>query len=255
VFAVLRRRLETAWGEAGVRHFIQVLRLLDEVSLGELTAAVEQALAIGATTADAVRVLLEVTREATYAYDAVSRLTDVYDRNERHRAFRYDAADRMVGQTWYTETGAVQDVLTFAYDAVGNQTRAENGAGAYVLTYDEQGRAETVANPFELSLTFSYDAAGNRTKVEDSRGGVLTSVYDKANRLESRRFSDGVSQLRFDYGYTERDQVKTYGYDLAGNRNTAGYATDTGPAYVKLKIDMSELSENPVEMVRKPPKM
>jgi transposase len=63
-FAVLRRRLEAAGGEAGVRHFIQVLRLLEKCSLGELAVAVERALAIGANTADAVRVLLEVTREA-----------------------------------------------------------------------------------------------------------------------------------------------------------------------------------------------
>jgi hypothetical protein len=61
---VLRRRFEAAWGEGGVRHFIQVLRLLERCSLGELAAAVERALAIGANTADAVRVLLEVTREA-----------------------------------------------------------------------------------------------------------------------------------------------------------------------------------------------
>ena len=63
-FGVLRRRFEAAWGEAGVRHFIQVLRLLEKCSLGELAVAVERALAIGANTADAVRVLLEVTREA-----------------------------------------------------------------------------------------------------------------------------------------------------------------------------------------------
>jgi hypothetical protein len=66
-FAVLRRRFEAAWGEGGVRHFIQVLRLLERCSLGELAAAVDRALAIGATTADAVRVLLEVTREAPVA--------------------------------------------------------------------------------------------------------------------------------------------------------------------------------------------
>jgi transposase len=66
-FAVLRRRFEAAWGEAGVRHFIQVLRLLEKCSLGELATAVQRALAIGATTADAVRVLLEVTREAPVA--------------------------------------------------------------------------------------------------------------------------------------------------------------------------------------------
>jgi transposase len=62
--AVLRRRFEAAWGEDGVRHFIQVLRLLEKCTLGELSVAVERALAIGANTADAVRVLLEVTRES-----------------------------------------------------------------------------------------------------------------------------------------------------------------------------------------------
>ena len=66
-FVVLRRRFEAAWGEAGVRHFIQVLRLLEKCSLAELTAAVGRALAIGATPADAVRVLLEVIREAPVA--------------------------------------------------------------------------------------------------------------------------------------------------------------------------------------------
>jgi transposase len=79
-FAVLRRRLEAAWGEAGVRHFIQVLRLLEKCSVGELAAAVARALAIGATTADAVRVLLEVTREAPvslFCLDGRPHLTGV----------------------------------------------------------------------------------------------------------------------------------------------------------------------------------
>jgi transposase len=62
-FAVLRRRFESAWGRSGVRHFIQVLRLLEKGSLAELTAAVERALAFGVTTADAVRVILEQGRE------------------------------------------------------------------------------------------------------------------------------------------------------------------------------------------------
>jgi transposase len=62
-FAVLRRRFEGAWGRTGVRHFIQVLRLLERCTLGELTAAVERALTFGVTTADAVRVVLEQTRE------------------------------------------------------------------------------------------------------------------------------------------------------------------------------------------------
>jgi hypothetical protein len=62
-FAVLRRRFEGAWGQPGVRHVMQVLRLLERSSLAELTTAVEQALTFGVTTADGVRVLLEQTRE------------------------------------------------------------------------------------------------------------------------------------------------------------------------------------------------
>ena len=46
-----------------MRHFIPVLRLLEKFSLAELTAAVERSLAFGVNTADAVRVILEQTRE------------------------------------------------------------------------------------------------------------------------------------------------------------------------------------------------
>lgn len=63
-FASLRRRFEATWGESGIRHFIKVLRLLEQASLDDLTAAVSRALTIGANTADAVRVLLEQRREA-----------------------------------------------------------------------------------------------------------------------------------------------------------------------------------------------
>jgi transposase len=56
-FALLRRRLESDLGSAGTREFITVLRLLESASLRELTMAVEQALSIGATNADAIRLI------------------------------------------------------------------------------------------------------------------------------------------------------------------------------------------------------
>jgi len=45
----LRRRLEADLGHKGTREFIKVLRLLERATMRELTGAVEQALAIGAT--------------------------------------------------------------------------------------------------------------------------------------------------------------------------------------------------------------
>jgi transposase len=53
-FALLRRRLETERDGDGTREYIKVLRLLEKHSLPQLRRAVEQALAVGAITRDAV---------------------------------------------------------------------------------------------------------------------------------------------------------------------------------------------------------
>jgi hypothetical protein len=65
---VLRRRLEGELGSAGRREFIKVLRLLESCELGELAGAVDRALAIGALTVEAVRLLLQDGREAPAKY-------------------------------------------------------------------------------------------------------------------------------------------------------------------------------------------
>lgn len=62
-FWTLRRRQEAALQKQGTREFIRVLRLLEWANLEELTGAVEQALDLGASTVDAVRLILEHRRE------------------------------------------------------------------------------------------------------------------------------------------------------------------------------------------------
>jgi transposase len=57
-FSTLRRRLEADLGSAGTREFIKVLRLMEHASSAELTAAIEAALIIGATGADAIALIL-----------------------------------------------------------------------------------------------------------------------------------------------------------------------------------------------------
>lgn len=64
-FAVLRRRQEAQLERLGTREFIKVLRLLAHASLPELTGAVEQALSIGANSADALRLILQGRQEKT----------------------------------------------------------------------------------------------------------------------------------------------------------------------------------------------
>lgn len=64
-FELLRRRQEAELGSRGdgTREFIKVLRLLESATLAQLTRAVERSLSIGATTADAVRLMLQCERE------------------------------------------------------------------------------------------------------------------------------------------------------------------------------------------------
>jgi len=59
-FNLLRRRLESDMeGSKGTREFIKILRLMEKASLTQLTKAVEQALIIGATSVDAIKLILE----------------------------------------------------------------------------------------------------------------------------------------------------------------------------------------------------
>ena len=62
-FAHLRRRLEADLGSSGTREFIKVLRLMERASLGELTDAVDAALSIGATSADAIALIVSHRQE------------------------------------------------------------------------------------------------------------------------------------------------------------------------------------------------
>jgi len=79
-FGILRRRLEAERAGEGTREFIKVLRLLEHASPGELGKAIEYALDIGTTEADAVRLILEHRREQPvklFRLDGRPHLADV----------------------------------------------------------------------------------------------------------------------------------------------------------------------------------
>ena len=66
-FGILRRRLEAEHEGQGTREFIRILRLLEQHSLPALKKAVQHALEIGATSADALRLIIEYQQEAPVA--------------------------------------------------------------------------------------------------------------------------------------------------------------------------------------------
>ena len=66
-FGILRRRLEAERNGHGTREFIRILRLLEHHSLPTLKQAVQHALEIGATNADALRLIIEHQQEEPVA--------------------------------------------------------------------------------------------------------------------------------------------------------------------------------------------
>jgi transposase len=62
-FALLRRRLESSLGCQGTREYIKVLRLLECASLAELARAVMAAVSIGATSSDAISLIVHQRAE------------------------------------------------------------------------------------------------------------------------------------------------------------------------------------------------
>src|SRR5262249_31021021 len=130
---------------------------------------------------------------ATFAYDAVGRLTSAADRVGQRRDRSYDHDGRLTGEIWFNAVGSTDNLLTYTYDPAGNLLSAADVHGAYTLTYDALNRVTSAAEPFNLTLTFTYDANGNRIGIADSRGGLVTSVYDAADRLVERDRSGGIS--------------------------------------------------------------
>jgi hypothetical protein len=79
-FSVLRARLECERGDAGTREFIEVLRLLDVHSLGEVTRAIERGLRCNALIRDAIAQFLipqEDWRGRTFQLDGREHLRQV----------------------------------------------------------------------------------------------------------------------------------------------------------------------------------
>ena len=85
-FGLLRRRLESDLGHLGTREFIKVLRLLGGTSLRDLAAAVQAALCIGATSSDAIALILHHRQERPVGLFSL-------DGHPHLRPFRIDPLD------------------------------------------------------------------------------------------------------------------------------------------------------------------
>jgi YD repeat-containing protein len=183
-----------------------------------------------------------------YAYDALSRLTQVTWPDATHRNYAYDNLDALTGLTdergklWsyvydanerlMTETDPLSEATGFLYDALDRMTQAVDPLShATLYGYDGDGRVMSMTDRSGRMTSYQYDALSRLTGVMDPAGGADQFAYDADSRMISEQDPLGHSSS-FMYDMLDRvtrvtDPVGTgfdYGYDTMGRLHTA-----TGP--------------------------
>ena len=139
------------------------------------------------------------TPSATYAYDALNRLTTITDDSRQTVNYGYDAASKLVSRnlpngvdTNYAYDGL--DRLTgitavkgkkvvagnsYQFNSAGDIIQNLDQGGAHVYGYDALDRLTAASYPAMANESYAYDAVGNRTSSQRS----ATYSYQPFNRL------------------------------------------------------------------------
>jgi|CXWL01.1.fsa_nt_gi RHS repeat-associated protein len=164
-----------------------------------------------------------------YHYDSVDNVIGMIDRNGQAMAYAYDDLDRLNTETWV----GGGNVVTSAYDKVGNLTSFFDQFSTLAFTYDNRDRVKTVDNQGtpngpRVALSYVYDGAGNILAVADAINGAAAGTnaytYDALNRTTRVTQSGaGVADKRVDFSYNEVSQFASVSRfsSLAGGQAVA----------------------------------
>jgi RHS repeat-associated protein len=153
---------------------------------------------------DALDRLIEETdpenKKTSYTYDSHGNVLSITDGSGVRTSYEYDALHRKVRQ--YDE---LDNHWSWQYDKLGNLTEHTDAKGnATRYEYDLLNRLVSVIDDVNNATEYAYDAVGNIMHIKDSGGKTISKkYYDKANRLEIQE--DGLSNAYL------------YDYDGAGN--------------------------------------
>lgn len=171
------------------------------------------------TTDGLVASMTDTRGTTTFTYDpATRRLLRVTEPDGRFVRYAYDLAGNRTEVAH--GSGAVEQVVRYAYDELNRLVRITDASGAVsTQAWDAAGNLASVQRPNGVTTTHTYDARNRITGVTHrSASGVVllaeTYVLDRnGNRTEARR-SDGS---RTEYAYDGLDRVvRESRYDAAG---------------------------------------
>jgi RHS repeat-associated protein len=181
----------------------------------------------------------ELSREMTYTYDNLNRLT--------HTDVTIDGATENRDYT-YSPTGNVMtkgDVGTYTYTD-DRHPQAVTSAGSYTFNYDENGNLENESRPSGDSLTYTYDYLDRLTDLEtrsseSSVTGLTQYRYlDSTDRIQKLLLSD--NEIRTYLGtQAEVDQDANFtDYIFSADQRVA--ALESGQTYFNSQDHLSSVN-------------
>ena len=110
-------------------------------------------------------------------------------------------------------SGPWSQTITFAYDAVGNRTYA-NEQGPTEISFDLAGQIVTMSREGDI-VTHTYDLNGNLTGVRGKllsvNPGTITMVYDKENRMVAYNLNGTLTTYTYSADGLKRAEITSAG--------------------------------------------
>ena len=166
-------------------------------------------------------------KRVSYAYDSDNRLlTKMTDSNNHSTQYHYEAStDRLTGVS-ATASGQTRDV-SYTYDEGDRIKSIKHGGTTYVFDYDGFGNQTMVKAGDKTLERYGYAPNnGPLTKISYGNGDVQEILYDKEERIKSRRWNgQSTDTVRYEYdayGSLEKETDLVNGridkdqYDMTG---------------------------------------
>ena len=181
-------------------------------------------------------------KRVSYAYDSDNRLlTKMTDSNNHSTQYHYEAStDRLTGVS-ATASGQTRDV-SYTYDEGDRIKSIKHGGTTYVFDYDGFGNQTMVKAGDKTLERYGYAPNnGPLTKISYGNGDVQEILYDKEERIKSRRWNgQSTDTVRYEYdayGSLEKETDLVNGridkdqYDMTGRLvQSATLEKNTGAA-------------------------
>ena len=166
-------------------------------------------------------------KRVSYAYDSDNLLlTKMTDSNNHSTQYHYEAStDRLTGVS-ATASGQTRDV-SYTYDEGDRIKSIKHGGTTYVFDYDGFGNQTMVKAGDKTLERYGYAPNnGPLTKISYGNGDVQEILYDKEERIKSRRWNgQSTDTVRYEYdayGSLEKETDLVNGridkdqYDMTG---------------------------------------